>query len=247
MPSSIDLNCDAGEVSRVIDDAMLSFVTSCNVCCGAHAGSEALIKGTISEAIRLGVAIGAHPSWPDRTNFGRQSMNLPIDELRNSLLEQILFVKQATESLGGQLQHVKPHGALYHDVLKDDQLAAMFLDLVTSIDSSLLVYGLANSPMANACSQRNIRFVHEAFGDRRYEDGVSLRSRKHDDALLIEETDFLIQIRHLIDGKVIDVSQQSHQLTVQTICLHSDTPNAVNFARLAHELISTRNHRTDSE
>ena len=174
-------------------------------------------------------------------------MDLPIGELRESLLQQILFVKQTTESLGGKLQHVKPHGALYHDVLKDEQLAAMFLDLVASIDSSLLVYGLANSPLADACSQRNIRFVHETFGDRRYENRHSLRSRAHGDALLMEETDFLRQIQHLIRGKVIDVSQQSHQLTVQTICLHSDTPNAVNFARLAHELISSRKDVTDTE
>ncbi len=237
----IDLNCDVGEMSREIDDAMLPWVTSCNVCCGAHAGNAELIEGTIREAIRIGVAVGAHPSWPDRKNFGRQSMNLPIETLRTSLLKQIGFVKQLAETLGGKLQHVKPHGALYHDVQQDDRLAEMLVEVVASIDSKLQIYGLAESAFAQVCTRRQIKFVHEAFGDRRYESKNALRSRSHGDALLSDETDFRNQIGGLLRGEIIDVHGQPHDLNVQTICLHSDTPNAVKFVKTAYEIIHQNN------
>lgn len=241
MPNTIDLNCDAAEISREIDDSMLPHVTSCNVCCGAHAGDHELIEGTIRKAIELGVYIGAHPSYPDREHFGRKTMDLSIEKLRTSVLEQIAFVKQLTESLGGTLQHVKPHGALYHDVVRDERLAAMFIDGVSSIDSRLAIYGQADSTFAAACSEKGVRFVHEAFGDRSYESKLALRSRIHDDALLCSETDFRDQIQRLLDGEVIDIHGQTRRLTVQSICLHSDTPNAVNFARIAHEIIQQHN------
>jgi len=241
MPNTIDLNCDAGEVSRKIDDSMLPFVTSCNICCGAHAGDKDLIQGTIRKAIQLGVSIGAHPSYPDRVNFGRKSIDLPLNELQSNLLEQISYVKEMTETLGGKLRHVKPHGALYHDVLRNEELAKMFIEAVASVDSELQIYGQAESTFGQHCDRLQLEFVHEAFGDRRYENKNELRSRSNTDALLSDETEFCNQIKRLLRGEIIDVHGQTHELTVQTICLHSDTPNAVNFAKAAHEIIQQNN------
>jgi UPF0271 protein len=241
MLNHIDLNCDVGEVSREVDDAILPYVTSCNICCGAHAGGRELIEGTIREALRIGVKVGAHPSWPDRENFGRKSMVMPIEELSVSLQEQIMFVKELTEALGGEIQHVKPHGALYHDVLRDQRIAGMFVELVANIDPELAIYGQADSTFAELCQQHDVRFVREAFGDRRYEDRGTLRSRDHDDALIVNEADFREQMSQLTVGNVIDYHGRKHKLTVETICLHSDTPNAVNFARVAHEIINAKN------
>jgi len=235
---TIDINCDAGETSREIDDSILPFVSSCNVCCGAHAGDEQLITGTIKKSIELGVKVGAHPSWPDRENFGRQTMDLPLDQLKVSLREQILFVKTITESNGDRMQHVKPHGALYHDVLRRPELAKLLLEIVSSIDPALAIYGQAGSGFAKMCQLSGLQFVHEAFGDRRYESATELRARSKGDGMIETETEFCDHVGRLIKGTVLDIHGQSHQLPVETICLHSDAPNAINFARLAHEIIA---------
>ena len=231
-----DINCDAGEISREIDNSILPFVSSCNVCCGTHAGDEQLITGTIKKAIELGVKVGAHPSWPDRENFGRQTMNLPLDQLKVSLREQILFVKSITESNGDRMQHVKPHGALYHDVLRKPDLAALLIEIVSAVDPTLAIYGLAGSGFAELCESSGLRFVHEAFGGRRYESATVLRARSKGDGIIESEAEFCDHVGRLIEGAVIDVSGQVHQIPVQSICIHSDTPNAINFARLAHEI-----------
>ncbi|QEG22585.1 LamB/YcsF family protein [Mariniblastus fucicola] len=239
--SAIEINCDVGELSRAIDDAILPLVTACNVCCGAHAGDIELIQGTIREAIRLGVNIGAHPSWPDRDNFGRVSLEISTDELRSSLSQQIEMVKEHVESCGGTLKHVKPHGALYHDVLHREELGELFIEVVLGFDSNLAVYGQAGSTFANQCAKHGLRFVHEAFGDRRYESATKLRSRNHSDALIESDTDFREHFQRLINGQVLDVHGRLSQIPVETICLHSDTPNAIAFARLAREIIGKQN------
>jgi len=243
----IEINCDVGELSTEIDHSILPFVGSCNVCCGAHAGDETLIEGTIRKAIELGVGVGAHPSWPDRENFGRRTMDLPLDELKASLVEQISFVKRITQSNGGRLQHVKPHGALYHDVLHKPELAKLLVDVVSEIDSELAIYGQAGSAFAATCEAGGLKFKHEAFGDRRYESATQLRARTNNDALIETEAEFCDHVGRLINGMVVDVHGLTHNLPVQTICVHSDTPNAINFARLAHEIIKQRNNRTDAE
>ena len=247
MPMPIEINSDVGEISTEIDNAILPFVSSCNVCCGAHAGDPELILSTVREAIRLGVGVGAHPSWPDRENFGRRSLDLPIDQLKSSIHQQIHFVKSLVEDNNGTLRHVKPHGALYHDVLINLEIASMLIDVVHEIDPKLTIYGQADSSFAKLCCDRNVAFVHEAFGDRRYESATELRARSNDDALLDDQQEFAQHVKQLISGSVIDIHGKQHSLNVQTICLHSDTPNAVTFAQLAHDLIQKRNNRTDPE
>ena len=236
----MEINCDVGELSREIDDAILPWVDACNVCCGAHAGDTELITGTIREAIRLGVVVGAHPSWPDRENFGRRSMmDLSVEQLRDSLYNQIIFVKDLVEAEGGELRHVKPHGALYHDVLHREKLASCFKEVVCSVDPGLSIYGMAGSEFGTACEAEGIGFVQEAFGDRRYESGDRLRSRDQDDALIDNEADFKTHLQQLLSGTVVDVHGTAHPLTVDTICIHSDTPHAVKFAKLAHAAIKS--------
>lgn len=237
MPNHMEINCDAGELTREIDDSILPFVSACNVCCGAHAGDETLIKGTIAKAIQLGVKVGAHPSWPDRENFGRKSMDLPIDKLLSSLHSQICFVKSIVEDHGSKLHHVKPHGALYHDVLRRPDLAVCLLEVVASIDPTLSIYGMAGSDFANHCRERRIRFVHEGFGDRRYASRCRLRSRTESGALIESESDFRDHMKQLIRGSVIDDQGETHRLPIETICIHSDTPHAVSLAKIANDIL----------
>ena len=235
---AMEINCDAGEVSREIDDAILPFVSACSVCCGAHAGDEKLIRGTIQSAIHHQVKIGAHPSWPDRENFGRRTMNLSAAQLRETLRQQILFVKSLVEEEGSELHHVKPHGALYHDVRSDESIAATLLDVVESIDPTLAIFGMPNSTLAQQCSLKGLPFVNEGFADRRYESETKLRSRSETDALISDPADFLLQLKQLVSGRVEDIHGKIHDLSIETICLHSDTANAVQFARLANDFIT---------
>lgn len=236
----IEINCDVGELSKEIDDSILPFVSSCNVCCGVHAGDDDLIDSTIAKAIELGVNLGAHPSWPDREHYGRKSMNLPLDELKSSLRDQILYIKDKVESKQGILRHVKPHGALYHDVLCKPEIATLFMNVISEIDSGLAIYAMAGSEFAENCTEQGLRFVHEAFGDRRYESATQLRSRNHNDALIESKADFCDHIERLLSFKIVDIQNVTHRMPVQTICLHSDTPNAIEFARLAHEIIQAK-------
>ncbi len=231
----MEINCDVGELSREIDDAILPYVSACNICCGAHAGDESLIAGTAKEAIRLGVKVGAHPSWPDRENFGRKSLDIALEDLRISLIDQIQFVQEVVQREGGCLHHVKPHGALYHDVLCDEQLGGLFIDVVKAFDPSLHVYGMSGSVMSDRCEAKGLQFTHEVFGDRTYETVARLRSRGESDAVIDDLGDFRQQLQSFRDGKVRDIGGIFHDLKVESICIHSDTPKAVEFARFAHE------------
>ena len=241
MIDSIDLNGDVGEVSREQDDAILPFVSSCNVSCGVHAGNPILIAGTVREALRLGVAVGAHPSYPDREHFGRRSMKLPSDEIADHLRYQISAVQGMVASLGGQLSHVKPHGALYNDIARNSSLAEIVIDVVKQVAPAAAFYGQANSHLAQLCQERQMRFVHEVFADRRYENAIELRSRDQADAILQCPEELQKQIDGFLNGYVIDVRGQKHSLSAQTICLHGDTPDAIEFARLAN-LYLEENH-----
>lgn len=237
----LDLNCDVGELNSEVDDRMLQFVSSCNVCCGAHAGSLELIKSTIKSAVRMNVAIGAHPSWPDRGNFGRQTLDLPTDQLAKSIRQQIELVCELADLNSTSVKHVKPHGALYHDVSKQPELAEMLIDVTKSIDSGLMIYGMADSAFAQTCVERQVDFVHEVFADRRYENATTLRSRKNSNALIVDQDDFRTQIQSLIAGKVVVANQESYSISVQSICLHGDTPNAATWAELARQILEEQN------
>lgn len=230
MIKSIDINCDVGEVSFENDCALLPFVSSCNVSCGAHAGDPVLITSTIREAVRLGVAVGAHPSYPDAANFGRVSMQMPLNELSDHLRFQISTVKAITESFGAKLQHVKPHGALYHDVISRRNIAEVLLDVISEIDPVLSVMGQADSEWGAYCDGRKQAFIHEAFADRRYANQTSLAPRNTQGSVINREADFDQQVRDLLSGRVVDTEGSTHSLTVQSICLHGDSQHAVLFA-----------------
>ncbi|MCL4108862.1 UNVERIFIED_CONTAM: hypothetical protein GTU68_050486 [Idotea baltica] len=236
----IDLNCDVGEISSELDNALLPFVSSCSVSCGVHAGDLALIESTIREAIRQGVSVGAHPSYPDRANFGRVSMDIPTNVMAQHLHTQISTVKHIVESAGGQLKHVKPHGALYHDVVRKDELAKALLDVVSAFDSELAIFGQADSKLADLCERKGIRFVHEVFGDRRYVDRHSLVPRSEPTAVIESLADFERQLQHLLSGNIEDQNGQQHRITAQSICLHSDSPHSVEFANRAQQLMRER-------
>ncbi|NNJ26353.1 hypothetical protein LzC2_24360 [Planctomycetes bacterium LzC2] len=240
----MDLNADVGETTVERDRRLLPYLTSCNVCCGAHAGSAELIVATIREAVRLRVAVGAHPSYPDRPNFGRRSVALSDERLEAELLFQIATVKSLVEAFGARLRHVKPHGALYHDVRSPGPRAAALIRAVKRIAPDAAIVGQAGSALSESASREGLAFRHEAFADRRYAAADALVPRSDPRALVETDADFREQLRGLLDRQVRDLSGERHAIPVDTICLHGDSPHAVRFAQIARSMIDGRTPAT---
>ena len=236
MSISIDLNSDLGEHSDShLDEQIMPYITSCNIACGGHVGDATSVKKTIELAMKHHVAIGAHPSFPDKENFGREVMSMNLEDLRTSVLEQVQLVKSSCEEMKINLHHIKPHGALYNLAANDEKISTMLCELLLALDPKVKLYGLAHSITERVAVSMNIDFVGEAFADRSYEMDKTLRSRKKKGAVIEDEEMVLRQVEELVcSGRV--TSEEWLSISAQTICLHSDTKGAVNLAK------SIRNH-----
>ena len=237
---SIDLNCDLGEyedISQGINDAaIMPFISACNIACGGHAGNQQVIKQTIGLAIKHHVNIGAHPSYPDRENFGRKVMRLSVNELKPILVEQIQLVKRIAEQQGVVLSHVKPHGALYNQAAIDLDLALSLAEVIADMGSHLMFYGLAHSAMAEAAKQVGVSFVAEGFVDRAYTKSRTLQPR-HEPGAVFDEVGVMLKrvVSMLQTGQVEAVSGECIQLDVDTLCLHGDHQGAVETAKTLYQ------------
>jgi UPF0271 protein len=201
------------------DIAMMPYVTSANIACGGHAGDEQTMKATIEEALRWNVAVGAHPSYPDRENFGRLELNMTPEAVADAVFEQVRTFVRVAEACGAKVIHVKPHGALYNQAARDRVLAGAIAKGVGRWSRDVVLVGLAGSVMLDAFREAGFAVAAEAFADRRYEPDGSLRSRKFADALIREPEAAAQQALRIVEeGKA------------QTICVHGDTPGAVAIA-----------------
>lgn len=248
----IDLNCDMGESedgqSLARDKQIMPWISSCNIACGFHSGSTDVIRKTIDLAVAQNVAVGAHPSYRDREGFGRRPVKLTSQELIDIVSEQITLLQSLTKRAGTTLHHVKPHGALYNHLANHAIDAEIFSKTVRDINPDLAVYGLAHSELEKACLKYNIPFYPEAFADRRYENDGNLRSRSFPDAVIHKPDEILNQLHHLIfENKVISTDQKPVVIEARTICLHSDTPNAVQLASTIYNYLKKNNVRISSD
>jgi UPF0271 protein len=230
-PLTIDLNCDMGEMPAAIadgtQDALMRSITSANVACGGHAGDEATMRTTIQQAMRYGVAIGAHPGYADRENFGRLELKMSAAEVANSVYEQVRALAQVGESCGAQVVHVKPHGALYNQAVKNRELARAIADGVARWNRRVVLVGLAGSAMLEVFREVGFPVAAEAFADRRYEPDGTLRSRKFEDALIRDPEQAARQALAMVEQGVVKTSDGSEvAVAPQTICIHGDTPGA---------------------
>src|SRR4029077_11151554 len=232
---SIDLNCDMGEMPEEIADgtqeALMRSITSANVACGGHAGNEKTMRATIEQALRFKVAIGAHPGYPDRENFGRLELKMAPDAVANSVFEQVEALGKIGESCGASVVHVKPHGALYNQAVKNRELAAAIAHGVALWRRDVVLVGLAGSPMLDVFRNAGFAVAAEAFADRRYEPDGTLRSRKFEDALIRNPEEAALQALGIAERGLVIASDGSEvALNAQTICIHGDTPGAPQIA-----------------
>jgi 5-oxoprolinase (ATP-hydrolysing) subunit A len=224
---SIDLNCDVGELDDAAREAALvELITSANIACGGHTGDEETMERTARLALRRGVRIGAHPSYPDRVNFGRAEMSMSEAEITATVQQQIKSLDLVVRRLGGQIAHVKPHGALYNVAARDENVAKAIATGVARWNSSVVLFGLAGSLALEVWRGLGFAVWAEAFADRRYEPDGSLRSRRFSDALITDPQEAAAQaLRFARAGEA------------QTICVHGDTSGAVEILKACRELL----------
>jgi len=231
----MDLNCDMGELPEVIADgtqeSLMASLTSVNIACGGHAGDEHTMKTTVEQALRWKLAIGAHPGYPDRANFGRLELKMPAKDIADSVYEQVRALAEVAGRCGARLAHVKPHGALYNQAARNRELAAAIAAGVARWSRDVVLVGLAGSPMLEVFREAGFVVAAEAFADRRYEADGTLRSRKFADALIRDRDEAGRQALRVAERRsVIACDGSEVAVDAQTICIHGDTPGAPQIA-----------------
>jgi UPF0271 protein len=231
----IDLNCDMGELPEAIADgtqgALMPSLTSINVACGGHAGDEQMMRATIRQALRWNLAVGAHPGYPDRLNFGRVELNLPEETVSDFVFEQVRTLAEVAEENGVHLAHVKPHGALYNQAVRNPKLAEAIANGVARWRRDVVLVGLAGSPMLDVFRQAGFAVAAEAFADRRYERDGSLRPRKLQGALIRDPADAAQQALIIVERGIVTASDGTDvAVKAETLCIHGDTPGAPEIA-----------------
>jgi UPF0271 protein len=223
----IDLNCDMGELEDAQHEAaLMEYISSANIACGGHAGDHATMQRTTRLAMERGVNIGAHPGYPDPANFGRIEMPLSAAEIEATVYEQIERLDDVVRQLGGRIVHVKPHGALYNVAVRNETVARAIGAGIARWNPQTTVFGLAGAPMLDWWRDMGLTVAAEGFADRRYEPDGTLRSRKFPDALITDPQAAAAQaVRLAAEG------------AVQTICVHGDTPGAVQILKTCREAL----------
>jgi len=235
----IDINCDMGEgVGN--EYLLMPFISSANIACGFHAGDEAEMKRVVELCLQYDVAIGAHPSFKDKQNFGRTEMHLPASEIQQLVQDQLQILNNIVIAAGGKLHHVKPHGALYNMAAKDANIATAIAVAIKDFDSSLIYYGLSGSVMIEGALKPGLCSANEVFADRTYQPDGSLTPRSASGALITDTDKAIQQVLQMIhEKKVTATNGEKISILADTICIHGDGMHAVEFAeKINHRLVA---------
>ncbi|TNJ42965.1 5-oxoprolinase subunit PxpA [Tamlana fucoidanivorans] len=227
MNKYIDINVDVGE-GLGNESEIMPLISSCNIACGGHAGDAKTMKTMVALAKSNNVKIGAHPSFPDKENFGRKIMNMPCVALYTTIEHQIKCLLKELEDVHLQLHHVKPHGALYNLATIDEKTAKVIIEVMKGLMTRAKLYVPYNSVIAKLAVEHNIPVMYEAFADRNYNDDLTLVSRTVSNAV-IEDADELYEhvFRVATSGRVRTISGHLERIEAETFCVHGDNPNAV--------------------
>jgi UPF0271 protein len=239
---NIDLNCDMGEsfgaYSIGADETLMPLITSANIACGFHAGDPRVMQRTVQLAIQHGVAIGAHPGFRDLEGFGRRVIDATPDEIESDVLYQIGALDAFARAAGKKLMHVKAHGALYNLAVIKPAIARAIARAVVSFDSSLVFVGLAGSSMLDVARELGLRVAREGFCDRAYTPDGKLMSRREPGSLIDDPQRAARQALQIVIEQTVDASNgEKIPMTVDTLCIHGDSPNAPAIARAVREML----------
>ena len=227
----MDINCDMGE-GLGNEESLMPFINSANIACGYHAGDDETMQQVILLCLKYQVNIGAHPSFPDRENFGRTEMQFTATEVYQLVTDQLLKINNTVLECGGRLHHVKPHGALYNMAARDAVLASAIAKAVKDFDDKLIVYGLSGSAMITEAVKLGLQTANEVFADRTYQADGSLTSRSLPNALIQDTGTMLDQLMKFVkENKVRTITGEEISLQADTICIHGDGEHALAFAR----------------
>lgn len=239
------LNVDLGEEIRPnleIEKAVMPYIDACNIASGGHAGDENTMRESIQLAKEHNVKIGAHPSYPDRNNFGRVSIKISDEKLRTSIINQMHLLQKIAEKEDVRVYHVKLHGALYNDAANNKILATLIVKAVKAFDPNCILFTPPNSILSDVSSLHNMKVHYEVFGDRNYNDDLSLMNRSFNKALITNKLDLSLHIRSMLyDQKIISAYGKSLEAKMDTICMHSDHNEAIDNIKLVSKWI--REHK----
>jgi UPF0271 protein len=227
--NTIAINCDVGEgVSN--EHLLMPYISSCNIACGGHYGDVKTMDNTIAIAIENNVLIGAHPSFPDKENFGRKILKMTPEALQKSIESQLQLFKSRLDLVGAKMNHIKPHGALYNLITVDVANAKIFLKAIDKYAKSVFLYVPYNSVIARLAIEKNIRVVYEVFADRNYNSDLSLVSRNQENALITDAVAVFKHVVHMYQHQeVIAISGEKKPIIADTFCVHGDQEKALSI------------------
>lgn len=240
MKGIVDLNSDLGEsfgnYVLGLDEEVLKYVTSANIACGWHAGDPLIMEKTVRIAVENNVAIGAHPGYPDLMGFGRREINITPKEARAYMIYQLGALSSFAAAAGIKLQHMKLHGAFYNTVSINPELAEEIINGILDVDKNIILLALSGSYLAKRAEEKGLRVAHEVFADRAYNSDGTLVSRKIPGSVIHDKDEALKRIKRMIlEGKVTAIDGNDIDIVADSICVHGDNPEAVNFVKYIRE------------
>jgi len=231
----IDINCDLGEGLHN-EHMIMPLISSCNISCGAHAGSIEIIDKVIELAVKHKVKIGAHPSFPDRQNFGRKVLDVSNSDLQKSLEDQLTIFKDRALLQNATIHHVKPHGALYNLIAVNREKASVVIAAIQHVFEAVKLYVPYQSRIEEVAIQSGLEIVYEAFADRRYNEDLSLVSRTFSNALIEDKHEVLKQVQKISDKQLVTtINFHEKKIKASTFCVHGDTKNAIELLQYLHK------------
>ena len=240
---TIDINCDLGE--GVDDEELLMpYISSCNIACGGHFGDENTVRKTIQLALKNNVKIGAHPSFPDKENFGRKIINISPKDLKLSIQTQLDLIKKQLFASDEKLHHIKAHGALYNLIAKDGKSASLYLDSVKDYANEVYLYVPYNSAIEKLAKERGFKIKYEVFADRNYNNDLSLVARSASNALITDSKEVFRHVLNMIQkNAVITIEDIEVPVIADTFCVHGDNKNALIILSELTSLLKQQNIR----
>lgn len=240
MKKLVDLNSDVGESFGAykigIDEEVLKYVSSANIACGWHAGDPVVMRKTVELAYKNKIGIGAHPGFFDIMGFGRRNMTVSPDEIKQYTIYQLGALYGFVKAIGGKIQHVKPHGAMYNMAAKDSNLARAIIEGIWEVDRDLIVLGPSGSEMVKAAVEKKLKVANEVFADRAYNMDGTLVARSLPGSMITDKNIAISRvIRMVTEGKVTAITGEDLDIKADSICVHGDNPEAVDFVRLIKE------------